>query len=1594
VFTHFQQGTSVASFGAGISVGGGAAGAAGPITVTSPTTATANLTIGSGATLGLRTPITVTTGTESAPWSSPGFFVLGPVTGPFPTVTITSPTEGSTVTSLTTVTGSVVSPNLAYWNLSYEGSGSSTFTQFATGTTSTVSGMFDPTMLVNGIATIQLTGVDQSGQTSSTVVHVSVLGNVKVGNFRLAFNDLSIPVAGIPITVTRTYDSRVKSIGDFGFGWSLSYNTVQVQTSDVIGNNWYTNVTSGELGLPYYCVVPNQQYIVSVRLQDGTVYQFTPSATPATACALVQPPENVDLQFTPTGTTPANATLSQPNSAGLVVASPGGGATQLLDSDFSNVYGATGDPEIDGWTLTLGNGQVLQLSINFGLTSLTDTNGNTLSFTAAGITSTPSGRGVTYARDSENRINTITDPNGNVFSYGYDAAGDLTTFTDSLGNVSTFSYDGNHDLLSYTDPSGNQPIRSVYDDSGRLIQLVDAFGHVLNLQNDPGSSTETVTDFLGNTTTYVYDANGNIIQTTDALGNVSSATFDALNDKISVTNALGQKTTYTYDANKNQLTMTDPLGHTISKTYNAQSQVLTSTDQDGNVTTKTYDANENLLTMVDPLGNTRTNTYASNGTLLSTTDQAGKTTTYTYDGAGNLNSQTDANGVVTTYTNDANGNRLTQTITRTTSSGPQTLSTQYKYDGMNRITQTTYPDGSVRQTSYNAAGQKASITDGLGYVTAYKYNAAGRLIQTTYPDGSLEVTAYDADGHRTQFTGKSGAVTTYAYDALGRVVSVTNGLGGVTALSYDAASENVSVQDPRGNLTQYVYDAAGRRTSIKDALGDVTSFSFDPAGNTISMTDGDDHTTSTTYDGNHRVTQVTFADSSTRKTAYDGLGRITTETDNNGKPTQYAYDALSRLTSVTDAKGQITTYAYDEIGDRVSQIDGNGHTTKFGYDPVGRRTSRTLPLGQVETFVYDADGNMTSHTDFNGKTTRYTYDSLRRTLSQTPDASFGAPTISFAYDKSGNRLSMTDGSGTTNYQYDLLSELTNVASPNGSIAHTYDLAGNETSVATTGLSITYAYDALNRLSSVDEANTGLSTYQYDAVGNLTGVTYPNGVTHALTYNNRNVATGVAIDHAATPLLSYGYVVDPTGRKLSVGELNGRSVNYAYDNVYQLTGETVAGSVSGPNGAVTYAYDSAGNRTATTSTLAGITAGSLTYNANDQLSSTDTYDANGNTTASGGVSNSYDFANRLTQHGSATVVYDGDGNRVSKTVGGLTTKYLVNAHNPTGFAQILNETGSDGSSRSYVYGLHLISQRRFVPASSSFVASYYLYDGHFSTRALTDPTGAVTDTYDYDAFGNLIKSSGSTPNNYLYSGEQFDSDLGLYFNRARYLKTSTGRFWTMDPKPEDGRDPTTIHRYRYVAGDPVNGLDPSGLQDDLVELGVSEAIDETLETIAVPAEEGLVQALPDALGDLAEVEGEALTDAEAEIETETVAEETQGEWVAENTAGRSARSIAYQTQITGRTGQAFLLNGVEFDGSLGEALVEAKGPGYGFLLTQSFGDGVLEGLLDQAARQVAAAGAREITWYFAEESAATAFSEAIQQAGITTIRVLVQAAAAP
>jgi RHS repeat-associated protein len=472
------------------------------------------------------------------------------------------------------------------------------------------------------------------------------------------------------------------------------------------------------------------------------------------------------------------------------------------------------------------------------------------------------------------------------------------------------------------------------------------------------------------------------------------------------------------------------------------------------------------------------------------------------------------------------------------------------------------------------------------------------------------------------------------------------------------------------------------------------------------------------------------------------------------------------------------------------------------------------------------------------------YDSSNRLLSKTPDASFNAAAVTFTYTANGLRQTMTDPSGTSTYGYDTRNRLTSKQTPFGTLSYTYDAASNLlslTSSNTNGASLGYTYDQLNRLSTVTDnrlvaqgATSGVTTYNYDPVGNLANYTYPNGVTSAYTYDTLNRLTQMGASKNGA-LSNYTYTLGAAGNRLTVAELSGRNVAYGYDSLYRLTSEAIAGAAS-QNGTISYVYDAVGNRRTMSSTVPAIPAGSFFYNANDQLT-TDAYDANGNTVSSAGIANVYDFENHMVQKGAVSIVYDGDGNRVSETVAGVTTNYLVDALNPTGYAQVVDELQSNAVTRTYSYGLERIDENQML--SNTWSASFYGYDGHGSVRQLTNSTGAITDSYDYDAFGNLIDSAGSTPNNYLFAGEQYDPALGLYYNRARYLNTTTGRFWTMDSYEPFGGDPRALHKYLYASSDPMNRVDPSGNQDTIEEVGALD-ISVSLNAISVVSEQGVIE----------------------------------------------------------------------------------------------------------------------------------------------------------
>ena len=240
---------------------------------------------------------------------------------------------------------------------------------------------------------------------------------------------------------------------------------------------------------------------------------------------------------------------------------------------------------------------------------------------------------------------------------------------------------------------------------------------------------------------------------------------------------------------------------------------------------------------------------------------------------------------------------------------------------------------------------------------------------------------------------------------------------------------------------------------------------------------------------------------------------------------------------------------------------------------------------------------------------------------------------------------------------------------------------------------------------------------------------------------------------------------------------------------------------------TYSYDAAGNITSCT-----VSDGTNTfvYDQNNRLTSYNgqavTYDMDGNmlsATLNGTqMSFVYDSANRLISAGQNSYTYNVENVRVRNLCGESETTYAYNTNGR--LSQLLVKT-TDGVITKYVYGIGLIGEE----TSGSFKTYHFDYRG--STTAITDINGNVTDTFEYDTYGNLISRTGTSAVIFLYNGRDgvVTDENGLIYMRARYYSPELRRFINTDIIAGEISNAVTLNRYAYANGNPVSNIDPFG-----------------------------------------------------------------------------------------------------------------------------------------------------------------------------------------
>ena len=518
----------------------------------------------------------------------------------------------------------------------------------------------------------------------------------------------------------------------------------------------------------------------------------------------------------------------------------------------------------------------------------------------------------------------------------------------------------------------------------------------------------------------------------------------------------------------------------------------------------------------------------------------------------------------------------------------------------------------------------------------------------------------------------------------------------------------------------------------------------------------------------------------------------------------------------------------------VDSIDQDGihHKKIFIVDYITNQEG-------AQYFDYDANGNMIRTVDENGQTTSFLYD----TTNHLKSVLYADNTsVKFEYDANGNRTAMVDSRGRTEYTYDWLGRLTKVTSPEGrSLAYEYDVVGNITAmIYPNGIRITYEYDGDDRLIGVTD-DYGKTSYTYNAAGDVVLKVLPNGVRTTHTYDAAGRLTDIVNTTSSGVLISsVHYDLDANGNRTKVVITTPsatETTTYAYDSLNRLT------QASYPDGQVySYTYDGSGNRLTMNVTQGAVSAKYYyTYGTNNQLvrvglsptpSGNDEvfyYDRKGNLVSRSRpgrtVLYAYDAQNRLIQVVDNTHItqflYDGDGNRVAKIVDGVRMDYVTDINRP--ISQVLQEINAQTGSPSKTY---TFGNERIQINNSAIGRGFYLSDGLGSTTELTNVNQGLAAIYRNDAWGAFLKASEALPTDFLFAGEEFDRETGLYFLRNRYYDPLLGRFISKDPVLGSTKSTQSFNPYPYVQNNPVNFVDPNGLESfPPIGLSAASAADE-------------------------------------------------------------------------------------------------------------------------------------------------------------------------
>jgi len=740
-------------------------------------------------------------------------------------------------------------------------------------------------------------------------------------------------------------------------------------------------------------------------------------------------------------------------------------------------------------------------------------------------------RVTTFTYTDLGQLNTVTNPlNVQVIDFDYNKAGQVTEQYNAAGHSTSYTYSIAGELETITQPN-NYKMRYVYaETSGALeeIREVDAANQENLLQSYtyyPNGALQTETTHLPQpqadyTNHYAYDAMQRVSHAWDNDNHDQTFTYNAYGSLLTQTDTIANVTTkYEYNAFnllhavvENYIDGAAPNHETNVRTayaYNALGLLETVTNARNYNTTYQYNALNQLWKVIDPLQHTTTYEYDLLGNPKTLQDANGNSTTYGYDAAGRLNAIDYPGG------------------------SPTVAEIRFGYDPLSRV---TGMDDSLGHTTwvYNNLDQITSVTDPYTRPLGYTYNAMGQRETLTYPGGRTITTSYDWRALPHQVLDGADLLATYNFDSSQRLESVQRGNDVTSAYSYYPGGELQSLTHVKGQdfLASYTYqyDSAGNRVQAIENQAQPPQPTATPTSTptetptptptptqtptstpTSTPTDTPTPTPTATFTATPTATATatstrTYTPTATRTNTPTATRTRTPTATRTNTPTatptptplrRYmplilnlpfgvgGYPAPNQaILEAPQALNEGNPYpAPEELVPQSEQAlsEENAYaappTVTMGLEGIDSETSSRESEESIFDVVIGFFHNLFSSINFSN-----VFQGTGKVLAMPDSQPNGQQTnmqIDYTYDKL-NRLTAAEYSSGLNYAYG------------------YDAVGNRTSQTVGGVTTASAYDAANRL-----INIGAASLSWDNNGNLL-----NDGVYAYTYNYANQLTGM------------------------------------------------------------------------------------------------------------------------------------------------------------------------------------------------------------------------------------------------------------------------------------------------------------------------------------------------------------------------------------------------------------------------------------------------------------------------------------------------------